>query len=226
MMSDSNKCILLNSVALAFPLGGVSELTRKISASYQMAYDRVVDDHKISPNDVKIAVGHKRRDYINTDLIQFAEQYPNLVTWAAKMEGEEGYNNRVELEIGNFLVTHHHHTKSDKMPENFINLSALYNQSNASLNDDLQLELFPSKEVVGNEYQSKLLNLIILHEKSSEGLAEVGNIEFVFPRKKTKFISLGVHELVKKQGEIADLAGEDLFDFERKVAEEFRRMIG
>jgi hypothetical protein len=222
----SNKEVLLNCVALAFPLGGISELTRRINVSYQMSYDRVVDDPRISRNDVKIAVGHKRRDYINTDLIQFAEQYPNLITWTEKMEGDEGHNNRVELVVENFLLTHHHHTKSEKMPEDFINLSALYKRANATLNDDLQLELFAPPEIVGKEYQAKLLNLVLLHEKSREGLAEVGNIEFVFPKNSEKFITLTVTDLVEKQGAIADLDSDDLFDFKRKTAEEFRRMIG
>ncbi len=222
----SNKQVLLNSVALSFPLRGVSELTRKISASYLMSYDRVAEDPRISRNDLKVAVGHKRRDYINTDLIQFAEQYPNLISYVERKEGTDGHNNRVELIMGNFLVTHHHHTKSDKMPEDFINLSALYNRSNASLNDDLQLELFKAHEIVRREYQMKRLNLVILHEKSPDTLSEVGKIEFVFPKKQLKFITLGMGELVEKQGEIADLAEEDLFDFKRKAADEFRRMIG
>jgi hypothetical protein len=35
-----------------------------------------------------------------------------------------------------------------------------------------------------------------------------------------------VTDLVEKQGAIADLDSDDLFDFKRKTAEEFRRMIG
>lgn len=142
------------------------------------------------------------------------------------MEGEEGYNNRVELEIGDFLVTHHHQSKCDKLPENFVNLSSLYSKSNASLNDELQLELFPSKDVVSEAFRRKLLNLVILHEKGDSSPFDIGKIEFVFPKNSRKFISLNIAELVKRQGDLMDLGSADLFDFKRKSAEEFRRLVG
>lgn len=224
MKAVSIKDVLLNSVAVDCP--PVSELTRKISATYQMAYSRVADDPQISPRDLKIAVGNTRLPYVNTDLIQWAQQYPDLVSYAEKMEGEEGYNNRVELVIGNFLVTAHHQCRSLSMPEDFVNVSSSYGRRNWGLNDELQAEMFPLSEIVKPSYRTGLLNLLILHETSDEFLGEIGNLEFVFPKKGRKHIVLTVDELVAKQGEILDLNEEDLQDFKLKSAEELKRLVG
>lgn len=191
-----------------------------------MSFSRVIDDPQISKRDVKIAVGNIRQPYINTDLIQWAEQYPDSVSYSEQMEGEEGYNNRVELQIGRFLVTAHHQSRSISMPEDFVNLNSAYSRRNLGLNDDLHPELFPLSEIVKPCFRHGMLNLLILHETSKESLGEVGKIEFVFPKKSRKHISLSAQELVQKQGEIQDLTAEDLADFKLRYAKDLKRLVG
>lgn len=224
MSSRPIKEILKDSVALSFPLGGISELTRRINASYVMSNAAFDSDPRVSQNDFRILVGNIRRAFINSDLLEFRNQYPNLVSCVEKFEGVDGHNNHVELLVGDFLLTHHHHTKSDKMPEDFINLQSGYNFANSSLNDYFQDRWFEEKKprIVVRE---RLLNLLLLHEKSDESLGQVGKIEFVFPKKRKKFIVLNASELAQKQSEIMDLDSEDLFDFKRRTADEMRRFI-
>lgn len=216
--------ILLDGVALAFPPGGISELTRKFNGSYRQSFEAYKDDPRIRQRDFRTLVGHTRRALINTNMVEFAEQYPNLVTCSEKMEGVDGDNNHVELRVGNFLVTHHHHTKSDRMPEDFINLSSAYNVTNAEINEYVAPEWFADKKVMKHGSEG-LLNLLILHEKSSEGLHEIGNVEFVFPRKSKKFVVLKIGDLTRKQAEIMEMDPEDLFDFKRRTADEIRRLV-
>lgn len=215
---------LLDAVALAFPLGGISELTRNLNSSYKMSVEAFKDDPRIRQKDFKPLVGHLRRALINDVLLRYAEQYSAIVSCVEKMEGEEGDNNHVELRVGDFLVTHHHHTKSDLMPEDFINLSSTYNQVNAGFNEYFEPEWFREGKAPPTT-RERLLNLLLLHEKSRDGLQQVGNIEFVFPRRSKKFIVLGVSALTQRQSEIMDLEPEDLFDFRRRTADQMRRLI-
>ncbi|QJE99094.1 hypothetical protein [Luteolibacter luteus] len=216
--------VLLDAVTIAFPLGAISELTRKLGASYRQSVEAFNDDPRIRQKDRKVLTGHLRFALINNDLVEFAAQYPDYMRCAEKMEGEEGENNHVELIVGDFLVTHHHHTKSDAMPDDFVNLGSGYFQNNSKVNEYFDGEWFTEKRIV-SEPRDHLLNMLILHEKSPEGLHQIGNIEFVFPRKSKKFISLGVSDLTQRQTEIMDLDSDDLLEFKRRTAEEIRRYI-
>lgn len=216
--------ILLNAVAFKFPLGGISELTRNISASYAMSYDFFKNNPMIRDADIKAQVGNLRRAMINKNLVNLAEQYSHQISYNEKMEGEEGDNNHVELKIGNFLLTHHHQTNSRAMPSNFLHLPARYTQVNARLNEAAYFEK-PWFSLQTEETSEYLFNLLLLHETSPEGLHQVGNIEFVFPKGRQKFITLGISELVRKQSEIMDLSEEDLLDFKLKIEKEVSTIV-
>lgn len=214
---------LLNAIALAFPLGGVSELTRKIAGAYTLSFDSIKDDPGISQKDIKALVGHIRRARINKIFIEFAQQHFHQVSCNEKMEGEEGFNNHVELRVGKFLLTHHHQTSSQKMPKDFINLPALYNQVNASLNDDYFER--PWFSVQEKQIGKPILNLLLLHETSPEGINQLGNIEFVLPKNSKKLITLSASTVAQKQSEIMDLDEEDLLDFRLRIEREIDSMI-
>lgn len=180
----------------------------------------------ILAQDLKIEVGNRRRSYINKALYDFAVQYPNHVTLAAIMQGNEGYNNRVELKIGSFLVTHHHQTKSDALPEDFIHLRSLYNHSNSLMNDPLQLDLISPSHVVNAEHFKPFLNMLILHEKSRESLQEIGKIEFVFPQKGRKLVVFEPDELINRQNHLRDMCESDLLDLQYFTNEQLKKLVG
>lgn len=198
---------------------------RNIARCYSLSYHSAKDDPMILEQDFKIEVGNRRRSYINKALHEFARQYPNHVTPATRMQGTEGYNNRVELEVGRFLITHHHQTNSDAMPVDFINLRSEYNYSNALLNDPLQLDLIPPSQVVNSDYFKPFLNMLILHEKSRESLQEMGNIEFVFPQKGKKIVILRPEELIRRQNVLRDMSESDLCDFKLSTDEQLKRLV-
>lgn len=218
------KDVLRDNVAVAFP--PIRELTRRIAVSHQLAYHQVSDDPRVSKRDKKGGVGNLRRLYIHTDLIQFAEQYPGMVSYSEMMEGDDGYNNRVQLQVGRFVVTAHHYTLSKKMPEDFLNLSANYNHANWSMNNPLQGELFEMEEILKPEFRSDRLNLLILHRASQEMPGALGTIEFVFPKRSQKLITLSTSELIAHQVMLEQLDSDDLEDFKLIADENLRRLIG
>lgn len=175
MNSVSVREILLHNVALAFPLeGGISQLSRRISACYSMAYDRVMEDPWISANDRRVQIGHQRRCYVNTAMSEMAAEHPEILSAMEKKEGEEGFNNRVEFSARNFVITHHHHYQCPSMPTDFLRLKSSYGKKNAMMNDPMQGELFTPEQIVNPNLQAKPMNLLILHENNEETLSEVG----------------------------------------------------
>lgn len=211
---------LQTELALSFPVGGFADIGRKISKGYLDSYAMTKDDSGVGTKDFIVEVGNRRRCYINQLMREFAEENsPNIVARDVQMS-DTGKDNHVELDIGKFLVTHHHFSPHPKVGKDFLPFPARYIEQNAKLNHALgQYDLFELREIEKESSRNNPFNLLILHSKSEETLAEVGRIEFVFPEGKKRKATFKISELISTQSELELLSNDDLDELRYRYAE-------
>lgn len=224
MSAQIDEYQLLTEIALTFPFGCPSAMSKKINQCYFAAHTSTLDDTFIGKADVLFETGSRRVRYINQALREMAEAHkPAFVVRDLQM-GNQGRDNHVELRAGRFLITHHHQTICDKFPKDFLNFPAKYVQQNARLcNSRRQLELFDPETISTPESLIAPFNLLIVHRKSADTLSEVGEIEFILPQGRRKLVGFDISEVITRQKELEAMAPEDLEELRNALKELQRR---
>ena len=216
MPATFDEDLLLTEVACSLPFGAWAEIGRKISFSYYSSYHMVNDDQQVGEPDKKILRGHLRRATVNEALREACRQFN--IPFGDVSVGE-GTDNHVEVYAGRLLVTCHRLTGSKSLPD-----SARYLDQNSELNLSLsQGELFDLWTVEPLQMAENPINLLILHAESDDSPSEVGDIEVVFPKGRSRLCTFHLKDVVSKQSELERLEPDDLEELKRRVEEITRK---